>query len=344
MLLSLIELGRFADAVRHIEDPGRQAVPDFRGAGQLALVRAELALACGQPDVAVRWSDDYIARAPAGDANVVFGRLTRAWACVESGRDPGPPIEPQTVAILAGVTAETEGLALLVAGSPGEAAARFVDAASLWRGLHRRGELRCRWAAGDALIRSGDAAAGRALLDEVEVAAAAHGMVPLSARVRQSIRAAGGRRSAVRSRRGVGSDGELSGREREVLVLVAEGLSNAAIAQRLRLSARTVEAQIHSGSAKLAAGRRAHAASLVTDGIERVPRRDRARRRGAAVAAERADLVASGVTVVDGFDAADVGPGVACVGAVSSSEGAANAVLAAVHGAQLLVLAHAPAR
>ena len=54
----------------------------------------------------------------------------------------------------------------------------------------------------------------------------------------------------------------LTGREREVLRLVAGGLSNAEIAARLAVSRHTVVTQIASASAKLGATGRNHAATL----------------------------------------------------------------------------------
>jgi DNA-binding NarL/FixJ family response regulator len=54
----------------------------------------------------------------------------------------------------------------------------------------------------------------------------------------------------------------LSAREREVLALIAEGLSNAAIAQRLRLSEHTVKRHVANILMKLDLPTRAAAAAL----------------------------------------------------------------------------------
>jgi DNA-binding CsgD family transcriptional regulator len=54
----------------------------------------------------------------------------------------------------------------------------------------------------------------------------------------------------------------LTEREREVLQLVAAGLTNAGIAARLSVSRHTVVSQIASASAKLGAAGRTHAAAL----------------------------------------------------------------------------------
>jgi DNA-binding NarL/FixJ family response regulator len=340
LLMSLIDLGRLTEATRLIDDPTEHAVPDHRGDGQLGVVRAELALASGRPEAALRCIDQYLEQALPGDANATFGRLTRAWTQRELGADPGPAIEAQVLPILRGAAPESEGLRLLFNRSYAAAAEQFEHAAALWRDMHRRGELRCLWAAGDARVRAGDIVAGLDLLDRVGIEAAEHGMNPLSARIRQSLRAAGARGSMPRGHAG----GGLSAREAEVLELVAEGLSNVDIGRRLRISPRTVEAQIRAGSAKLAAGRRAHAASLVVETdvedapfvvIEHVDRGHAAVDLAVASAADR------GARVVAGFTGPNVGLGAVCVGAVSSAEEAAAAVLAAVHGARLVVIAEA---
>jgi len=63
-------------------------------------------------------------------------------------------------------------------------------------------------------------------------------------------------------RAGVHSADELTDREREVLALVAEGLSNAAIAERLVVSVHTVRNHIASLSAKLGAHSKLEALSI----------------------------------------------------------------------------------
>jgi len=74
---------------------------------------------------------------------------------------------------------------------------------------------------------------------------------------RRSLRLAGVRRDAPRVRTGA-----LTGRELEVLELVAEGLVNDEIARRLGIGRPTVVRLIRSAQQKLGAGTRAHAAAL----------------------------------------------------------------------------------
>jgi DNA-binding CsgD family transcriptional regulator len=79
-------------------------------------------------------------------------------------------------------------------------------------------------------------------------------------RVRRSLRLAGVRRSAARER----AEGGLTGREREVLELVAQGLSNAEIARRLGTGRSTVERTIAAAAAKLGVRSRAQAAAALS--------------------------------------------------------------------------------
>jgi len=58
----------------------------------------------------------------------------------------------------------------------------------------------------------------------------------------------------------------LSGRERVVLGLVAEGLSSRDIAARLGVAASTVETQVQSAMRKLGAATRVQAAVMATTG------------------------------------------------------------------------------
>jgi DNA-binding CsgD family transcriptional regulator len=84
-------------------------------------------------------------------------------------------------------------------------------------------------------------------------------MHPLLARIHQSLRAAGQRRSAPRTRT---PGSVLTDRQRQILGLVADGLTNAQIAHRLGISRHTVVTQLASASAKLGTSSRAQTASL----------------------------------------------------------------------------------
>jgi DNA-binding CsgD family transcriptional regulator len=106
--------------------------------------------------------------------------------------------------------------------------------------------------------RAGDRDGAVAALDLVARSTERHGLVGLRARIGRSLRDAGVREAAGRSadRRG------LTAREREVLELVAQGLTTAAIARRLALAPPTVETHIESAREKLGAANRAQAAIL----------------------------------------------------------------------------------
>ena len=258
--LALVDVGRVDEAVRKIEAAQGAAVPDYRGREQLVWVLAEAALWGRQPARALELATRYLEAGLPGDPNIPLGYVTHAWASVDLGRPPGPPAPAQERPFLRAVPVETAALTHLFGGEATRAAELFADAAALWAQWHRRGELRCLWAQGELLRRAGDVSRAITVLSDVEARAERLGMIPLLARVQQSLRAAGVRRSAPRSV----TTGGLTGREHEVLQLVATGLTNAEIAARLGTTRRTVVAQVASASAKLGAASRAQAAVMAT--------------------------------------------------------------------------------
>jgi DNA-binding CsgD family transcriptional regulator len=193
----------------------------------------------------------------------LIGSVSRAWALFDLGRDPGPPPPSHPRAMLAAVPPEVAGLGLLHRGEHDAAAATLTEAADLWAPFHKRGELRCRWAAAEAVRRAGRTGEAVALLEAVEREVECRGMLPLLGRIHQSLRAAGRRRSAPRTR---SAGSTLTGRQTEILALVGEGLTNAQIATRLGISRHTVVAQLASATAKLGATSRAQAAVLAKGG------------------------------------------------------------------------------
>jgi DNA-binding CsgD family transcriptional regulator/tetratricopeptide (TPR) repeat protein len=256
LCLALVDLGRIDEALRRISAlPQRPG--DWTLTRQVDWVRTEAALWGGRPQQARSLAEQLLAR-PESDANVVFAHVSRAWALFDLDRDPGPPLTESYPAMLAAVPDEVGGICLLHAGLHPGAVERFDRAAQLWAPYHRRGEVRCLWGAGEAARRAGAPdAAGRLLAAEAR--AKEFGMVPILGRVHRSLRAAGIRRAAPRVRSG---STLLTGREREVLELVAGGLTNAEIAGRLGVSRHTVVSQITSASAKLGAASRTQAAAL----------------------------------------------------------------------------------
>lgn len=256
--MALVDLGRVDEAVRVVSAGQDEAAPDYRGREQMRWVLAEAALWGGNPARALELIEAYLEPALV-DPNRMFGVVTKAWACVELGRDPGPGAGPQERPMLYAIPEETAALRLLFEGRWDDATQLFDHAAGLWAPYHRRGELRCLWAAGEATRRSGDNETAIARLLTVEATATDLGATLILARIHRSLRATGQHRSAPRS-----TGGGLTDRERQVLDLVSTGLTNAAIATQLGISRRTVVALVTSASAKLGATSRNQAASLIT--------------------------------------------------------------------------------
>jgi DNA-binding CsgD family transcriptional regulator len=257
LCLSLVDVGRIDEALRRIS-AGKPRPGDWTWTRQLAWVRTEAALWGGRPQQALELAETILG-GPATDPNIAFAHVSRAWALFDLGRAlPAPP--PATYeGMLSAVPDEIAGVYELQRGEHAAAVVRFDHAAAAWSRFHRRGELRCLWAAGESARRDNAADAVDRLL-EAEKRAAATGMVPLLARIHRSLRAAGVRRSSPRAR---DSSQLLTAREREVLRLVAAGLTNAEISGRLGISRHTVVSQVASASAKLGAASRTQAAALV---------------------------------------------------------------------------------
>lgn len=266
--LTLVDLGRIDEALRRLDAGAAEVAKDHRGELQVTWVRTEAALWGGQPARAADQAERVI-DGPAGDPNIPFGWVSKAWAAFDLGRDPGSDALPaQTRRMLHAVGPELAGIRALSHGEPAPAAEHFDEAARLWEPYHFRGHVRSLWGCGEALRRAGAAGDAVRVLERAEKLAADRGMLPLLGRIHRSLRAAGQRRSAPRTRH-VGST--LTGRQREVLALVADGLTNAEIAHRLGISRHTVVTQLASASAKLGASSRAQAASLAATALTEGP-------------------------------------------------------------------------
>ena len=252
---SASDLGRHEDAARLVDRLDELTAGSAERMRKALWVRADTALWAGRPRETLAVADEALARFP--HETSTFVHLARAWACVELDRDPGDAEIAPARRFLAGARPELEAVTLLVAGSDATAAARFRQAAELWRGQHARGELRCMWAEGEALRRAGDIDRAVARLEAAESAALDHEHEPLVARTRRSLRLAGVRRAADARPAGI-----LTAREREVLALVGAGLDNSEIGRRLGIGRPTVARLVSTASGKLGAHSRGQAAVL----------------------------------------------------------------------------------
>lgn len=248
-----IDLGRHGRTRELIGELGRRAAGEGQERQRLWTL-ADAELWAGRPREALAAADEVLARFPRETST--FAHLTRAWAHADLGLDPGSPRIAPRSALLAGARPELAGVSQLVRGRNERAAELFAEAAGRWAHRHVRGELRSLWAEGEALRRAGREEATERLL-AVERRAIEHAHRPLLDRARRSLRLAGVRRDAPRRRAGA-----LTGRELEVLELVAQGLVNDEIARRLGLGRPTVVRVIRSAQQKLGAGSRAQAAAL----------------------------------------------------------------------------------
>ncbi len=171
---------------------------------------------------------------------------------------PGPLV---VFPVQRGLLDEARAIELLCTpGRERDAADAFLAAAALHDGYLRRNAVRCRWAAGEALLRAGETDTAAGLLEDARETCERHGLVPLGRRVDASLRRLGAIRPAGRASQ---TNRGLTPREVEVLTLVRAGLSTAEIAAQLHLRPSTVESHIRKSMKRLGASNRREAALLV---------------------------------------------------------------------------------
>lgn len=270
---ALIDLGRYADARRLVDPvvadtapaPGSPQDGILEVHGEALTIQAAADFWAGRPTAALSAAERAIRFfSPASPSDTRFvGHIVAAWARLELGL----PVEATPAYFATRLTraapAEIDGVQQLALGLPA-AAARFEGAAALWRTSNFGGYLRCRWAHAEALRREGQTTAAIRLLKETEGLADEHGYAGVLVRVQRSLRLAGVRRASRRR-----TDGRLTARERELLVLVSEGLNNREISRRLGISTSTVKRIIETAASKLGASSRGQAAAIA--GRDRFP-------------------------------------------------------------------------
>jgi DNA-binding CsgD family transcriptional regulator/tetratricopeptide (TPR) repeat protein len=144
--------------------------------------------------------------------------------------------------------------AVRLRGEPGTAEWEAAHDAFGWG--HRYEQARCRWRLAEAAVAAHDRPAARAHADAAAAEAGRMRAAPLAAAVAalvQRARLAGHESSAT---------SVLTGREREVLALVAEGLTNREIGRRLFISEKTASVHLSNLMAKLDVSSRTEAVTV----------------------------------------------------------------------------------
>ena len=213
---------------------------------RLALSRAELAVAEGDPTRGLDDVEDLLASAaPDGD-------------------HPIPGLERMRAVAFGAVGRHADALSALADAERG--ARERYERSVLWRVLIARAELLASTGESDASREA--YAAARAVVDELGAT------LPDARLGERFVRTATASmpKTAHRGREATASPGGLTTREREVALLVAEGMSDRAIADKLVLGVRTVESHVSSILTKLGRTSRSQIAVwAVTEGAEKEP-------------------------------------------------------------------------
>jgi DNA-binding CsgD family transcriptional regulator len=251
-----VRQGRFREAAGLLS--GHEGEPDA------AAPLARLHLARGDAEAAVAVMRRHLRMTPRdvtavmalsllAEAEVAAGHLDAAVAAADEACVLAAPDDPPH---LRGLAFYADGLVSLARADPG-AAGRLESAVALLAGCglpleHARAEI----ALATALAATAPSVA------RVEAAAALRILDRLGARPDADRAARLLRQLGDRSRGAPRTDAVLTRREQQVLDLVAEGLDNARIAERLFISRRTVEHHVASILTKLGAASRAEAVAL----------------------------------------------------------------------------------
>lgn len=227
------------------------AVPAPAG-GLLDWVAREAAWLDGQPEHAVTAT-------PSSGSPLVDGlhRITGRWAAYDTA-----PGAPHPVVATNGTATVDRTLAAWdrAADDP----TGFSRAAAAWHDVAVREQVRCLLAHG---LHDPDPGRAVPALLEAERLATDAALVVLLGRTRRALR----RHAVRRDSRGPRAGNTLTGRELDVLRLVAAGEPTRRVAGRLGVSAETVETHIRAGMRKLGARTRTEAAALVLVGAVAVP-------------------------------------------------------------------------
>ena len=116
-------------------------------------------------------------------------------------------------------------------------------------------QARCHWRLADALVAAGDRSSARTHAQEAATAATGMRAVPLQKAIEASV-------SRARLSGAAAANSVLTDREREVLALVAEGLTNREIGNRLFISAKTASVHLSNVMTKLNAASRTEAVTV----------------------------------------------------------------------------------
>ena len=267
LALSLADTGEVEQALTRLHLRG---VPAASVSPLAAWVRAEVEWQAGRPAGALAWLSGTVDPPPSEPVAAAAVWPLLAWSLWETGRRmPADPVQDAPRHPFALAAAEEEAaVRLLAAGHPGQAADAFAAAAQRYDGQAVRGQVRCRWAEGEAARLAGDTESAVARLDGALALAESARLVPLQGRARRSLRALGVSRGPLGSASRPDAPAGLSRREHDVMRLVAQGLDTAAIAGRLSVTPATVDSQIRSAMRKLNARNRRQAALLATGQVD----------------------------------------------------------------------------